>query len=325
MEARHQDGACYPPNSLYGIVTGIQRYLREGGRHEISFLSTSDPTFGRLRQVLDAHMKELTAAGVGSVRKRAEPLSKQQEQLWDTGVFNLDCAQGLTYLVFFYNCKLFGLRGGDEHRELCCEQFTVSFDDTGRFIRFVGRASKNVKGGLKQKYVSTKDLKIYARPELGERYIVDIYNHYFGFIALTCPFYRKPAGNHPPNFASQVIGRNKLGGLMKEMCQKAGLEGNFTNHSDKVTCASRLFENNVSEQLIMRQTGHRSNAVRAYKHCTSDHDMMVSKILHPPSPKKPKESPAADISCQSNTEKENEDPFSTLKKKGVSMTFNFNF
>ena len=45
MEARRQDGACYPPNSLDGIVTGIHRYLREGGRHEICFLSTSGTSF----------------------------------------------------------------------------------------------------------------------------------------------------------------------------------------------------------------------------------------------------------------------------------------
>lgn len=74
---------------------------------------------------------------------------------------------------------------------------------------------------------------------------------------------------------------------MKEMCQKAGHTGNFTNHSGKVTCATRLFEANVDEQLIRRQTGHRSTAVRCYKRPTTDHDVMVSNILHPP-PKKVK-------------------------------------
>ena len=77
------------------------------------------------------------------------------------------------------------------------------------------------------------------------------------------PFYRKPLSNsNPPKFGTQVIGRNKLATLMKEMCANAGLKGNFTNHSGKATCASRLFEHDVDEQLIMRQTGHRSSAVR---------------------------------------------------------------
>ncbi len=57
----------------------------------------------------------------------------------------------------------------------------------------------------------------------------------------------------------------QTGRLHEEMCAKAGLKGNFTNHSGKVTCATQLFEENIDEQLIMRQTGHRSSAVRAYK------------------------------------------------------------
>ncbi len=93
-------------------------------------------------------MNSLTAAEVGTVPKKAEPLSKEQKQtLWAKGVFDIHSAQGLTYLVFFYNYKLFDLRGGDEDRDLCREQFIVDFDSAGRYLRFMGRASKNVKGG----------------------------------------------------------------------------------------------------------------------------------------------------------------------------------
>ena len=70
------------------------------------------------------------------------------------------------------------------------------------------------------------------------------------------------------------------------MCSKADFVGNFTNHSGKVTCATRLFEKNVDEQLIMRQTGHRSNAVRSYKRPGTEHDIMVSTVLQAPSPKR---------------------------------------
>ena len=113
LEVRRQDGAPYPAKTLYSIVAGIQRFLRESGRHEIGFLNHADPTFGRLRQALDARIKELTSQGVGTVPIRAEPISKEQEELlWSKGVFDINSSQGLIYLVFFYNCKLFGLRGG---------------------------------------------------------------------------------------------------------------------------------------------------------------------------------------------------------------------
>ena len=84
--------------------------------------------FARLRLTLDARMKQLTSSGIGVKKKQAEPLT--QEHLWDTGVFDLHTAQGLIYITFFYNCKLFGLRGGDEHRALVHEQFVIVEDSS---------------------------------------------------------------------------------------------------------------------------------------------------------------------------------------------------
>ena len=233
-------------------------------------------------------MKTLMKKGVGTETKQVQPLTpEQEEKLWSLGIFSLNAGWGLTYAIFWYNCKLFGLRGGDEHRSLVREQFEIDSDAQGRFVRFKGRNSKNVQGGIKQRKVQFKDLKIYARPELGERCVVDVYNHYFGFIPQIGPFYRKPVGDDPPKFSKQVVGKNKLGSLVKEMCSRAGFTGRYTNHSGKVTCATELFAHNVDEQLIMRQTGHRSSAVRAYKRPGVAHDALVSTILQPPVPKQP--------------------------------------
>ena len=38
--------------------------------------------------------------------------------------------------------------------------------------------------------------------------------------------------------------------------EKAGTVGNFSNNSLRATTASRLYTNNVDEQLITEQTGH---------------------------------------------------------------------
>ena len=54
-------------------------------------------------------MKELTNQGIGAQVKRADPvLSNDEQALWDSGVFNIDLSTGLSYIVFFYNCKIFG-------------------------------------------------------------------------------------------------------------------------------------------------------------------------------------------------------------------------
>jgi len=66
------------------------------------------------------------------------------------------------------------------------------------------------------------------------------------------------------------MGHNTLSKVVKTLCETAGVGGNKTNHSLRATCATRLYNNSVDEQLIMERTGHRSTkGVRAYKR-TSD-------------------------------------------------------
>ena len=168
LEARRQDDSPYPATSLYQLVCGLQRYLRDNGRPEVVFFDEKQPNFDRARKALDARMKELTSQGVGVAKKCAQPLTSEQEnELWEKGIFSIHTAEGLLNAVFWYACKCFGLRGGDEHRSLMREQFSIDIDSVGRHLRFIGRSSKNVQGGLKQRQVQTKGFKIYAKPSLG--------------------------------------------------------------------------------------------------------------------------------------------------------------
>lgn len=83
-------------------------------------------------------------------------------------------------------------------------------------------------------------------------------------------------------YGEQVLRVNKLKGLMKEIAGKAGLEGNFTNHSGKRTCATQLYQAGIDEQEIMSRTGHRSEeAVRKYKRSNSALQERVSEDLNP--------------------------------------------
>ena len=80
--------------------------------------------------MLDSRMKELNANGVGLIKKRADPVTKKDEnQLWESEVISLYTSAGLQNGVFLYSCKLFGLRAHNEHRNLSAEQFTVTIDD----------------------------------------------------------------------------------------------------------------------------------------------------------------------------------------------------
>ena len=76
------------------------------------------------------------------------------------------------------------------------------------------------------------------------------------------------------------VGKNVLSQTISTMMEKAGILGNFSNNSLRATTASRLYANNVDEQLITKQTGHRSNAVCRYKCSNMDQKVEVAHLLH---------------------------------------------
>ena len=287
-EVRRKDGNEYPPSSLICIVSAVQRYLRENGRPAVCFYDDKNSTYDMLRKSLDAKLKLLTSKGIGSQPKQAQPISPEMEnKLWQKKIFSRETGEALTNIVFWYSSKMFGLRAADEHRELEVSQFSIATDENGKFIRFLGRTCKNWQGGLHQRNIKPKDLKIYAKPELGERCAVSIFQYYLDLIPSVGRFYRRPLTGSPARYSAQVIGKNKLSLIVRKFCDKAGFKGTYTNHSGKVTCATELFNNNIDEQLIMKQTGHRSqDAVRKYKRPSVQHDIQVSDILQPPVPKK---------------------------------------
>ena len=114
------------------ISAGIQRHLRDNlGRPDINLFLKSDPTFASFRNTLDMRLKELTADGKGIHSQSKDPvLADDESKFWDDGIFNIDTAEGLSNIVFFYNCKAFGFRGIQEHISLEAEQFSVETDPT---------------------------------------------------------------------------------------------------------------------------------------------------------------------------------------------------
>ena len=105
-------------------------------------------------------MKEMTASGVGVCVKRADPISPDDElRLWNSGVMNMSTSKGLSYVVLFYNCKTFGMRGNMEHKNLDACQFTFVSSDEGSYILFNGWNSKTFNGGLEHRRFVPRSIK----------------------------------------------------------------------------------------------------------------------------------------------------------------------
>ena len=86
-------------------------------------------------------------------------------------------------------------------------------------------------------------------------------------------FYHRPL---PTGFSKQPVGQHTLEGCLSSMIKECGLVGYFTLHSLRATCATRLYNRGMDEQVIMEVTGHTSSAVREYKRTSNEMKRMVS-------------------------------------------------
>lgn len=242
VAARRQDGKDYPARTLYCLMCAIRRKLQDRGVL-LDFFDEKELELRPIRDALDARMKEVTAANVGVHVKHSEPISPAQEQiLWDKGVLGTHDALSLQNTVFFYVAKIFALRGGQEHRKLSVSDFEFLTVDEGRAVRFRGGKCKNFSGGLKDLKKEPKSV-LHISPFGSDPCIVHILETYIKAIGNEDPFYRKSLPSKPKEpyrFSKQAIGHNMLAQKMKSICQAAGLEGNFTNHSGRHTTGTQL-------------------------------------------------------------------------------------
>lgn len=54
--------------------------------------------------------------GMGVVKQTENLTTNDENEFWEKGVINKTTSKGLSYGVFFYNSKVFGLRGVSKHR-----------------------------------------------------------------------------------------------------------------------------------------------------------------------------------------------------------------
>ena len=76
-------------------------------------------------------------------KQKKEPVTDEERQLWQSGVFGMETAKSLLNVVYYYNGKLCGLYGG-EHRQICLKNFEIG----DNYICFKENESKTFVGGL---------------------------------------------------------------------------------------------------------------------------------------------------------------------------------
>jgi len=120
---------------------------------------------------------------------------------------NMSTSKGLSYAVFFYNCKTFGLRGNAEHKNLDASQFTFVSSDEGAYILFNAWNSKTFNGGLEHRRFVPRSIKHFDNGD--DRCVFKIFKLYLSMIPPSGPFYRKPLASSF-RFGAQCVGINTL-------------------------------------------------------------------------------------------------------------------
>ena len=80
-------------------------------------------------------------------------------------------------------------------------------------------------------------------------------------------------------YCDSPVGIHLLQKTVKSLCQQAGFNGYFTNHSLRSTAATRMYTCGLDEQLIAEKTGHRSNSVRSYKRTSNEQQKEISSVI----------------------------------------------
>ena len=282
MALKKKDGGDYTSGSIFSVATALQRHFEMNGKPISIF---NDPQFLGLKNVIDNAMQEKCKQGIGITKKQAAVITVSQENtLWEKKILGDGDPQTLLDTVFWVVGVNFGLRGGDEHRKLTRENFRVERDAQGKqYLEYMEIISKTYKGGLKHRKIDPHKARAYAISG-SERCPVSIYTKYISKLSLNASpaaFYFQPLVKPRDDvwFSQVPVGHNKLASTVKNIMTKAGFNGFYTNHSLRATTATRLFQNDVSEQLIMNQTGHRSTAVHAYKRISDEQKQQVSAVL----------------------------------------------
>ena len=287
LEVRKKSGLEYPPNTLHHICCGLLRHLRENERPEIDIFK--DTNFADFRATLDGEMKRLQSLGLGTKKRQAEPLTEAEENLlWSSGILGDHSPQALVDTIFFMNGIYFALRSGQEHRKLRFNPPQIELvEHAGEraYLQYREDISKNNPGGLKGRKQKPKVVVHHENTEDPSRCFVRLFKLYQSKCPSTRPkdaFYLQPLKKPTENcwYSPRPIGHCSLDNTVSRLCKSAGIEGYKTNHSLRVTTATRLFQAGVDEQLIMERTGHHStDGIRTYKRSSVQQQEKISDIL----------------------------------------------
>ena len=267
FSVRKENKEEYPPSSLRSLVSGIISYFRNTHSRNWDFFKDND--FSKSRQVLDAKMRNLTRRGIGTMKRKATPISTETEaDMWSKGILGSDTPTKLVHTVLYLIGIQFALRSRDEHRHLrfgLDSQLQFGIEDGTEFLSYREDCSKTRQGGIKDRFKEAKECVVYSNGMVdSEKDLVQLYKKYCSHrpkSGKSNAFYLKPM-NCPTNdiwYCDQPMGVNTISKVVANLTKLCGVSGHYTNHSLRRTAVSRLNQSGFGIEEVKKRTGHKTN------------------------------------------------------------------
>ena len=281
----------YPAKTLYQLVVAIQKFLNVN-KIAWKLVDLKSNEFEDLRTVLDNVMKERTEQNIGTIKRQADIISYEYEELlWEKSILGEDSPSKLRDTVLFLLGINLALRGVDEHyqlrREMPDKSSQISLERNNNGIKCLvyreDTCTKANDGGIAHMKKERKIVWVYPSENV-ERCPVRIVEKYLSL----CPsyfvkknFYLQSLQKTKPFqwYGEQVVGSGTLSKVVKKLLNDAKIDGYFTNHSLRRTAPTRLFQAGVDRKIVKEITGHRSDAIDCYQITSEDQQKRVSAII----------------------------------------------
>ncbi|XP_021371134.1 uncharacterized protein LOC110461792 [Mizuhopecten yessoensis] len=271
----------------------INRYLQEK-HYDVNILT--DIKFKHSRDVLSAKMKNLKTQGKGNRPNAADSLNKEEVSiLYEKGALGLELRcfiftgnpTSLNNTIWWNNTTHFGLRSRQEHIDMKWGDVCLKTSSDGQeYLEYSERSTKTRTGQGVGRPFNPKMFSV--TDDL--RCPVEVYKTYRSqrpeaMKAPESPFYLAVNTNLSKNenalwFVKQNMGKNKLGSIMKVMCEQCGITGRKVNPSARKTTVTTLVHNGVPPTEVMQITGHRNiNSINHYSSASLEQQKRMSNIL----------------------------------------------
>ena len=221
--------------------------------------------------MLNAKIKDLKQQGKQNVEHKPDISTQDLQKLKYHPVLSPSTSLGLLRNVWFHTTLYWCRRGRECQRNLTSSSFKFLKDQNNRLYAKMthDESTKNHPGGVGDVESFEKEGRLYETTDDPS----DGFNALQFYISKPNPkctaFFQYPKRKCSPSesiwYENRPLGIQKLGTMMKEMSEAAGLSKKYTNHSVRATAITLWSNAGLSNRHIMAISGHRNEqSLRSY-------------------------------------------------------------